>query len=226
MKKVSVLLIKTHEGTTCIIEQNDNNWLSILKKTIKEYLATRYIPDRDSVISFCDQALCLRKLQVLVNTFINNLYPFSWIITTSTLPDFNKIDIQEFLLEPIPDPNAPEPLIIDSLEPIPEPIEAETVHAPSSYEPDIVPSSYEPDIVPSSYEPEAVFEVTRRNTKIHQLKEQLRKKRIEELHAQLEALKSDPDSINEVNEVVGLPTAPLDIPTAPLEVVSVLDPCE
>jgi hypothetical protein len=211
MKKVSVLLIKTHEGTTCIIEQNDNNWLSILKKTIKEYLATRYIPDRDSVISFCDQALCLRKLQVLVNTFINNLYPFSWIITTSTLPDFNKIDIQEFLLEPIPDPNAPEPLIIDSLEPIPEPIEAETVHAPSSYEPDIVPS--EPDIVPSSYEPEAVFEVTRRNTKIHQLKEQLRKKRIEELHAQLEALKSDP--INE--EVVGLPT---------LEVVSVLDPCE
>jgi hypothetical protein len=196
MKKVSVLFIKTHEGTTCIIEQNDNNWLSILKESIKEYLATRYIPDRDSVISFCDQALCLRKLQVLVNTFINNLYPFSWIITTSTLPDFNKIDIQEFLLEPIP--NAPEPLIIDSLEPI------ETV----------------PDIVPSSYEPEAVFEVTRRNTQIHQLKEQLRKKRIEELHAQLEALKSDP--------IVDLPLEVVDLEVVdlPLEVVSVLDSCE
>jgi hypothetical protein len=203
MKKVSVLFIKTHEGTTCIIEQNDNNWLSILKESIKEYLATRYIPDRDSVISFCDQALCLRKLQVLVNTFINNLYPFSWIITTSTLPDFNKIDIQEFLLEPIPDPNAPEPLI-DSLEPIP--IEAETV----------------PDIVPSSYEPEAVFEVTRRNTKIHQLKEQLRKKRIEELHAQLEALKSDP-IVDLPLEVVDLPLEVVDLP---LEVVSVLDSCE
>jgi hypothetical protein len=189
------------EGTTCLIEQNENNWLSILKKTITEYLATRFIPDRDSVISFCDQALCLKKLQVLVNTFINNTYPFSWIICSSTLPDLNNIDIQEFLLEPIPDPNAPEPepVIIDSLEhvPEPEPIEAETVHAPSSYE------------------PESVFEVNRRNKKIRELETQIAKKKIEELQAQLEALQSKielPKPVLESYEVN--------------EVVSVLDPCE
>lgn len=179
--KVSVLLIKTIQGTTCLIEQNENNWLSILKSTIKEYLATRFIPDRDSVISFCDQALCLRKLQVLVNTFINNTYPFSWIITSSILPDLNNIDIQEFLLEPIPDPNAPEPVIIDSLEP--EPIEE----------------------IPSSYEPESAFEVRRRIRKMRDLEEQMAQKRIEELQAQLDELKS---RVAPINEVIDLSTAP------------------
>lgn len=199
-KKVSVLFIKTMEGTTCLIERDDSNWLSILKKTIKEYLTTRFVPDRDSVISFCEQALCLRKLQVLVNTFINNLFPFSWIIAPSTLPDLNDIDIVEFLLEPIPDPNAPEPepVKIDSLEPDtiePEPLEAETVY------------------VPSSYEHESVFEVNRRNKKIRELETQIAKKKIEELQAQLEALQLKVElpvlESHEVNEVV-----------------SVLDPCE
>jgi hypothetical protein len=170
--KVSVLFIKTIEGTTCLIERDESNWLSILKNTIKDYLATRFIPDRDSVISFCDQALCLKKLQVLVNTFINKTYPFSWIIASSTLPDLNNIDIQDFLLEPIPDPNTPEPepVLIDSLEP--EPIEAETVHEPSSYE------------------PESVHEVRRRIRKMRDLEEQIAKQKIEELQAQLEELKS------------------------------------
>jgi hypothetical protein len=186
-KKVSVLLIKTIEGTTCLIERDDSNWLSILKKTIKEYLATRFIPDRDSVISFCDQALCIRKLQVLVNTFVNHTYPFSWIIAPSTLPDLNDIDIVEFLLEPIPDPTIPEPepVIIDSLEP--EPIEA----------------------VPSTYEPEALAEVNRRNRKMRELEEQIAKQRIDELQAQLEALRSrlpkpvlESHEVNEVVEVV------------------------
>jgi len=198
--RVSVLLIKTIEGTTCLIERDESNWLSILKETIKEYLATRFIPDRDSVISFCDQALCLKKLQVLVNTFINNTYPISWIISSSTLPDFNQVDIQEFLLEPIPDPNAPEPepVLIDSLEhiPEPEPIEDETVHAPSSYE------------------PESLALVNIRNKKMRLLEEQLAKKRIDELQAQLEELKSKflPIPVLETYEPIN-------------EVVSVLDPC-
>jgi hypothetical protein len=199
--RVSVLLIKTIEGNTCLIEKDESNWLSILKKTIKEYLATRFIPDRDSVISFCDQALCLKKLQVLVNTFINNTYPFSWIICSSTLPDFNQVDIQEFLLEPIPDPNAPEPapVSIDSLDPIPEPepIEEETIHTPSSYE------------------PESVFEVRRRMRKMRELEDQLAKQRILELQAQLEELKA---------KVLPIPVLESYEPVN--EVVSVLDPCE
>jgi hypothetical protein len=199
-KKVSVLLIKTIEGNTCLIERDDSKWLSILKSTIKEYLATRFIPDRDSVISFCDQALCLRKLQVLVNTFINNTYPFSWVITSSTLPDFNQVDIQEFLLEPIPDPNAPEPEPIDSLEPVPEPIEEETVFEPSSYE------------------PETVFEVRRRNKKIRELETQIAKKKIEELQAQLEELQ------NKIEPELPIPVLESYEPIN--EVVSVLDPCE
>jgi len=170
--RVSVLFIKTIEGTQCLIERDDRNWLSILKDSIKEYLSNRFIPDRDSVISFCDQALCLKKLQVLVNTFINNTYPYSWIITTSILPDLNNIDIEEFLLEPIKDETLPEviPETIDSLEP--EPLEAETIHTPSTYE------------------PEVLAEVNRRNRKMRELEEQIAKKRIDELQAQLEALRA------------------------------------
>jgi len=136
--RVSVLFIKTIEGTTCIIEKDDTKWLDTLKSSIAEYLKNRFIPDKDSVLSFCETAKCLKKLQVLVNTFINPTFLFSWIISSSVLPDFSNVDIVEFLLEPIKDETIPEPepVTIDSLEP--EALPTESVLAPAPYNPELV----------------------------------------------------------------------------------------
>jgi hypothetical protein len=114
--RVSVLLIKKDE-IKCLIEKDDSHWLDILKETICDYLKDRFIAERDSVLSFCQSVSTFKELQVLVNTFINPIYPFSWIIAPSILPDLHDIDIQEFLLEPIVDETIPEviPEIIDSL---------------------------------------------------------------------------------------------------------------
>ena len=120
---VSVIFIKTLDGTNCLIDKNDK-WLDVIKKSISSYLLNRYIPDKDSVLSFCENAPCLKKLLVLVNTFINPFCAFSWIISTAELPDFNKVEILEFLLEPVQDDverlNVPTELVepVETVEPV------------------------------------------------------------------------------------------------------------
>lgn len=120
--RVSVLLIKTNT-TLCLIEKDDSHWLDILKESICVYLKERYIAERDSVLLFCHAVKTFKELQVLVNTFINPIYPFSWIIAPSELPDFCDVDIHEFLLEPIVDESLPE--IIESIEPLENPLPTE-----------------------------------------------------------------------------------------------------
>jgi hypothetical protein len=135
-------------------------------------MKNRFVTDKDSVLSFCELAPCFKKLQVIVNTFIHPIYHFSWIISYAELPDFEKVEIQEFLLEPIPDPDAPEPILEECDTLGPEPIEPVSV------------------LTPSSYEPEALAEVQRRERKMRELEAEIAQRKIKELETQLEDLKS------------------------------------
>jgi len=184
--------MKTVDGSKCLIERDESNWLRILKDAIADYMANRFVSDKESVLSFCELAPCFKKLQVAVNTFIHPVFHFSWIISYAELPEFGA-EIQEFLLELIPDPEA----IMEECDTLgPEPIVPEV-------------------LTPSSYEPEALVEAARRERKMRELEAEISQRAIRALEAQLQDLRSRAPVLEAPVEV------PVEAPEAPVEALDV-----
>ena len=75
----SILYIKTDKAT-CYLKKDNSKWLSVLQSAICEHLDNKYINDKELVLCLVNSTKCLKTLDLLVRTFVNPLFPISWII--------------------------------------------------------------------------------------------------------------------------------------------------
>ena len=135
----SILYIKTDKAT-CYLKKDNSKWLSVLQSAICEHLDNKYINDKALILCLINNTKCLKTLDLLVRTFVNPLFPISWIIA-EPLEDEPLVEdepLEDKTLEPLVEPLV-EPFITQIVEEVvvSEPVVEEVVVEPL-VEPEVV----------------------------------------------------------------------------------------